>query len=167
MVAKRVPQSLFAGLHSTNRTVGSPSASISPVDTSSESGSSEHDTKECQDQLRGEGMIRHAILLPSYKEDVDNLRETLDVLASHAQARISYDVSLCLESRLGRNIRRWNLAGMMLTFDILGLARDGRGRSQGESHCLGARRSLYGVLPHDPIHHTSLGTGRRGAGQEQ
>jgi hypothetical protein len=35
----------------------------------------------------------HALLIPNYKEDVDVLRETLDVLASHPQARAQYDVS--------------------------------------------------------------------------
>lgn len=37
--------------------------------------------------------IVHAIVIPNYKEEVDTLRETLDVLASHPQARHSYDVS--------------------------------------------------------------------------
>jgi hypothetical protein len=37
--------------------------------------------------------IIHAILVPNYKEELDGLRETLDVLASHPQARSSYDVS--------------------------------------------------------------------------
>ena len=37
--------------------------------------------------------VIHAIIIPNYKEDVDGLRETLDVLASHPQARSSYDVS--------------------------------------------------------------------------
>lgn len=45
--------------------------------------------------------IVHAIVIPNYKEEVDSLRETLDVLASHPQARDSYDVSdffpLCVE----------------------------------------------------------------------
>jgi hypothetical protein len=35
----------------------------------------------------------HAVLIPNYKEDIDVLRETLDVLASHPQARCQYDVS--------------------------------------------------------------------------
>ena len=35
----------------------------------------------------------HAVLIPNYKEDVDVLRETLDVLASHPRARRQYDVS--------------------------------------------------------------------------
>jgi hypothetical protein len=38
--------------------------------------------------------ILHAILIPNYKEDIDGLRETLDVLASHPQARSTYDVSI-------------------------------------------------------------------------
>ena len=41
----------------------------------------------------GMGMIFHAILLPIYKENLDTLRATLDVLASHAQAESTYDVS--------------------------------------------------------------------------
>ena len=39
-------------------------------------------------------MIYHAIMIPIYKEEIDTLRDTLDVLSSHAQARTSYDVSL-------------------------------------------------------------------------
>jgi hypothetical protein len=38
--------------------------------------------------------ILHAILIPNYKEDIDGLRETLDVLASHPQSRSTYDVSI-------------------------------------------------------------------------
>jgi hypothetical protein len=34
----------------------------------------------------------HTILIPNYKEDIDVLRETLDVLACHPQARTQYDV---------------------------------------------------------------------------
>ncbi len=37
--------------------------------------------------------VIHAIIIPNYKEEVDTLRETLDVLASHPQARDTYDVS--------------------------------------------------------------------------
>lgn len=36
--------------------------------------------------------IIHAILIPNYKEELDGLRETLDVLACHPQARYQYDV---------------------------------------------------------------------------
>jgi hypothetical protein len=37
--------------------------------------------------------VIHAIILPSYKEDIDTLRETLSVLASHVLAKPTYDVS--------------------------------------------------------------------------
>jgi len=37
--------------------------------------------------------ILHAIIIPNYKENIDDLRETLAVLASHTQARSTYDVS--------------------------------------------------------------------------
>lgn len=40
-----------------------------------------------------ESPIIHAIVIPNYKEEVDTLRETLDVLASHPQAQSCYDVS--------------------------------------------------------------------------
>jgi len=37
--------------------------------------------------------VIHAIILPSYKEDIDTMRETLSVLASHVLAKPTYDVS--------------------------------------------------------------------------
>lgn len=37
--------------------------------------------------------VVHAIIIPNYKEEMDTLKETLEVLASHPQARNSYDVS--------------------------------------------------------------------------
>ncbi|KAM0287661.1 hypothetical protein ACHAQH_000190 [Verticillium albo-atrum] len=43
--------------------------------------------------------VIHAIIIPNYKEEVDTLRETLEVLASHPQAINSYDVYLGMESR--------------------------------------------------------------------
>ena len=42
---------------------------------------------------KSEPRVVHAIIIPNYKEEMDTLRETLDVLASHAQARDFYDVS--------------------------------------------------------------------------
>jgi len=39
-----------------------------------------------------DGVI-HAIIIPNYNEDIDTLRETLEVLASHPQASTAYDVS--------------------------------------------------------------------------
>ncbi|MCJ1389691.1 hypothetical protein MMC18_002548 [Xylographa bjoerkii] len=43
--------------------------------------------------------VVHAIILPSYKEDIDTLRETLSVLASHVLAKSNYDVYLAMEQR--------------------------------------------------------------------
>jgi hypothetical protein len=44
----------------------------------------------------------HAIILPNYKEDMDTLRETLEVLASHLLASSSYEVrNIRLRTSLG------------------------------------------------------------------
>ncbi|KAK4164258.1 glycosyl transferase family group 2-domain-containing protein [Cladorrhinum sp. PSN259] len=43
--------------------------------------------------------IIHAIVIPNYKEETDTLRETLEVLACHHQARTTYDVYLAMEQR--------------------------------------------------------------------
>jgi len=37
--------------------------------------------------------VIHAIIIPNYNEDIDTLRETLEVLASHPHASTAYDVS--------------------------------------------------------------------------
>ncbi|KAJ3043586.1 hypothetical protein HDV00_004687 [Rhizophlyctis rosea] len=41
--------------------------------------------------------VTHIIILPNYKEDIDTLRETLDVLASHTRAVTQYRVCLAME----------------------------------------------------------------------
>jgi hypothetical protein len=38
-------------------------------------------------------LILHTVILFNYKEDMDTLKETLLVLASHPQAKSSYEVS--------------------------------------------------------------------------
>ena len=40
--------------------------------------------------------VIHAIILPNYAEDIDTLRTTLNVLASHPRARSQYEVCLVL-----------------------------------------------------------------------
>ena len=61
--------------------------------------------------------VMHAIILPSYKEDMDTLKETLSVLASHVLAKTSYDVSQDLTQNSSpqanaclRSIWLWNSA---------------------------------------------------------
>lgn len=43
--------------------------------------------------------IEHIIIVPAYKEDLETLRETLDVLGSHTQARDRYRICLAMEER--------------------------------------------------------------------
>lgn len=83
-------------IRSPTRTVGSPGASLSHIETARRDPPATAPAYGAESRLRSDsvGMVVHAILLPNYKEDLDTLRETLDVLASHAQARTSYDVSL-------------------------------------------------------------------------
>ncbi|KAI9199280.1 uncharacterized protein BJ171DRAFT_427820 [Polychytrium aggregatum] len=40
--------------------------------------------------------IRHVIILPNYCEDIETLKETLSILASHSLARMQYQASVCL-----------------------------------------------------------------------
>ncbi|KAF5623339.1 glycosyl transferase gt-a type structural fold [Fusarium sp. NRRL 52700] len=66
--------------------------------TTSEAG--DYDPKYYTDGVPGAcDNIVHVIIIPNYKEEVDTLRETLDVLASHPQAHYSYDVYLGMEHR--------------------------------------------------------------------
>lgn len=68
--------------------------------TESESGcedSTSSDFSESEIELSTESEYEddplvHAIILPNYKEDMDTLRETLEVLASHQLASSSYEV---------------------------------------------------------------------------
>ncbi|KAI1845255.1 hypothetical protein JX265_005409 [Neoarthrinium moseri] len=66
--------------------------------TSSEAGDLEIEQYTDGDSLAIDNVV-HAIIIPNYKEEVDTLRETLDVLASHPQARHSYDIYLGMEQR--------------------------------------------------------------------
>lgn len=87
------------------RTVGSPSSSLTPIDTGwrLKPGHWSHDGGAPK-KANAKGMVLHAILLPNYKEDIDTFRGTLDVLASHAQARTSYDVSILITAPLPLNL---------------------------------------------------------------
>ena len=97
-----------SGIRSLTRTVGSPGASLSHIETSRADSSSRSSSSSGETRIRSDslGMVVHAILLPNYKEDIDTLRETLEVLASHAQARISYDVRLRYVTTAGSTATR-------------------------------------------------------------
>jgi hypothetical protein len=82
------------------------STSLSSAETLTSQASSSSSSSEAGDIELGhytdadvdQEKIVHAILIPNYKEDLDGLRETLDVLACHPQARSTYDVSLSLSA---------------------------------------------------------------------
>lgn len=60
--------------------------------SSSDAGDSDPEFYLDSDTARDQ--VLHAIIIPNYKEEMDTLRETLEVLASHTQARNTYDVSI-------------------------------------------------------------------------
>lgn len=43
--------------------------------------------------------VIHAIIIPNYKEEIDTLRESLEVLACHPHAAMTYDIYLGMEQR--------------------------------------------------------------------
>lgn len=45
-------------------------------------------------KVRNRNDVTHAIVLPSYQEDIETLRQTLSVLSSHPDADRTYDVRL-------------------------------------------------------------------------
>ncbi|KAI1173865.1 glycosyl transferase family group 2-domain-containing protein [Nemania sp. FL0916] len=77
------------------------SKEISNTSPSSTAGSEAGDTETefMADGDNGIDRVIHAIIIPNYKEEMDTLRETLDVMASHPLARDTYDVYLAMEAR--------------------------------------------------------------------
>lgn len=76
----------------------STSLSSSETLTSSHGSSASSEAGDFEAELYTDGdsepdRVVHAIVIPNYKEELDTLRETLEVLGSHPQARNSYDVS--------------------------------------------------------------------------
>ncbi|OAP62472.1 hypothetical protein AYL99_04677 [Fonsecaea erecta] len=52
-----------------------------------------------QETVKGPGPVMMAVVVPSYKEDIEILETSLRVLASHNLARSSYDIFLAMEER--------------------------------------------------------------------
>ncbi|KAI5861830.1 glycosyl transferase family group 2-domain-containing protein [Durotheca rogersii] len=87
-------------LSSSETLTSSKEDSLPSSTTSSEAGDTEPEFYTDGDNGDAEhDRIVHAIIIPNYKEEVDSLRETLDVLASHPTARYSYDIYLAMEQR--------------------------------------------------------------------
>ncbi|KAI0022275.1 glycosyl transferase family group 2-domain-containing protein [Xylariomycetidae sp. FL0641] len=87
-----------ASLSSSETLTSSKEYSMSSSTTSSEAGDIDHEFYTDSDS-GGHDRVVHAIVIPNYKEEIDTLRETLDVLACHPQARDSYDIYLGMEAR--------------------------------------------------------------------
>lgn len=86
----------------------STSLSSSETLTSSHASSASSEAGDFEADLYTDGdaepdRVVHAIVIPNYKEELDTLRETLEVLGSHPQARNTYDVSLCANNRATSN----------------------------------------------------------------
>lgn len=82
----------------------STSLSSSETLTSSHGSSASSEAGDLEPELYTDGdaepdSVIHAIVIPNYKEELDTLRETLEVLGCHPQARNSYDVSAELQNR--------------------------------------------------------------------
>jgi hypothetical protein len=76
-----------------------PAARIQFRMSESESGYEDSISSDCSSEVEvsteseyEDELIVHAIILPNYKEEMETLRETLEVLASHQLARSSYEV---------------------------------------------------------------------------
>lgn len=96
----RLAYSLFGIIKETQRvfTVPGPSQSLQAkecplVDTATGRGPSPFDL---EDSVTGAEEVVHVIILPNYMEDIDTLRTTLSVLASHPRALSQYEVRFSL-----------------------------------------------------------------------
>jgi hypothetical protein len=74
-----------------------PSSSEISSYASSSSDITTSDSESSASSYGDEESVIHAIIIPNYKEDLNTLRETLEVLACHPQASSTYEVS-CLSS---------------------------------------------------------------------
>jgi hypothetical protein len=109
---------------------------------------------ECEDDL-----LVHAIILPNYKEEMETLRETLEVLASHQLARFSYEVS-------GRNPTKVSRKSFT-EFQNSGLPGDGRWRSWSRCKSETSYQRLLEIIPSDRVYIASSRDRRGVTRQEQ
>ncbi|EFX04657.1 sphingomyelinase family [Grosmannia clavigera kw1407] len=72
---------------------------LSHISQSASNGAGDLKSNLYENSETGLDHIIHAIIIPNYKEEMDTLRETLDVLASHPRARSGYDIYLAMEQR--------------------------------------------------------------------
>ena len=113
--------------------------------------------------------VVHAIILPSYKEDMDTMRETLSVLASHLLAKSSYDVRepLSLFLRFAWPGAARQMKGDCVLIGGAGLPCHGAARPGRAEHRARPHPHVRTQLP-PPLVHAAPGRHSRGSGgQEQ
>lgn len=93
MRSKTLRELRLTGQRRGSSTSLSSSETLGSMSPGSSASSSEAGDLEAEMADRDMSSVLHAVVVPNYKEEMDTLRETLDVLASHPQATISYDVS--------------------------------------------------------------------------
>lgn len=104
--------------------------------------------------------VVHAIIIPNYKEEEDTLTETLEVLASHSQARATYDVSPDLDGRVfehGLRKRCFLAEVLLLTVRDAGLPRHGDARAQRRGQSGTSCRGIRQKVPQHRVHCPSFG----------
>ncbi|RDW94965.1 hypothetical protein BP5796_00728 [Coleophoma crateriformis] len=86
--------------HSSPRSVSKQGVSmgVKSIEMYEDSSSSYSSSSEDEGALKREDdLVLHSIILPNYKEDINNLRETLQVLACNQQASATCEVILAME----------------------------------------------------------------------
>ncbi|KAG9250013.1 uncharacterized protein F5Z01DRAFT_432474 [Emericellopsis atlantica] len=90
----------YASVSSSETLISSEPQTAAPsTATSSEAGDFEPEMYTDGGDISKGASVTHAIIIPNYKEELDTLKETLEVLASHPQAHNCYDVYLGMEQR--------------------------------------------------------------------
>lgn len=136
----------------------STSLSSSETLTSSHASSTSSEAGDLEAEIYMDGdaeldRVCHAIVIPNYKEELDSLRETLEVLGCHPQARNSYDVSA------QPTIRQLH----MLLYDI-GLEQNTRSTSEAFGHSVHTQLNLS---PNMMLMRTGVGLPRNGVARKQ
>ncbi|RDL30425.1 uncharacterized protein BP5553_10303 [Venustampulla echinocandica] len=114
--------------------------------------------------------IIRAIIIPNDKEDIDGLRETLNFLASHPQARSVYDVYLAMETReQGAEVKALGLISKYMketalhTFHNAPSDIPGEAPGKGSNSAWATRKLIPGTGTDNPVFGTFLSASTRTA----
>lgn len=122
-------------------------ASLSSFSESSSSSVFSDSTDESSPEREQKSRISttlHTIIIPNYKEELDTLRETLEVLSCHRYSRSTYEVYFChLHSCISKLI--------MLSTD---LPRNGTGRRRCSNQGNNSRERVFPQVSKHRFYHT-------------